>query len=110
MKLARLKMFDPGKLFLRPRLFAILVIITFLLIFAITAFLQYVNYGDLIDSAIASNRTTVNLLSTIVREHQKAISGIVQSYASRRMLIAAVKKKDVNNALNELKNLKDNNP
>lgn len=43
-------------------------------------------------------------------EHLKAISGVLQAYGSRPLLIAAVKKKDFREGIKHLAKLKEDNP
>jgi len=96
-----------GNLLTKPRMFVLLILVVFLFVGFFTVLHEYTLYRDTISSAIETNRLTAGLISTIVFEHQKAVSGIAQSYAYHPKLIDAVRDRDMNAALIHLRNLKE---
>ncbi len=66
----------------------------------------YTFYQDALSDARNNNEIKARLLSRIILEHERAVSGIVQSYASRPLLIAAVKKRDLQESFQHLTRIK----
>jgi signal transduction histidine kinase len=96
--------------FFSPRRFIFFIFLLFIIIFGLAFKIANDHYKDAINQTISENRSTANLLSVILQEGQKAAIGIIQSYGSRRMLINAVKKKDLSAVMKDLTDLKSNNP
>ena len=96
--------------FVRSQALIATIAVTFFFIFGAAFVVGYSHYKRLIKNTVQENRSTVNLLATIVVEHVKAISGVLQAYGSRPLLIDAAKKKDFREGIKHLVNLKENNP
>ena len=96
--------------FVRSQALTTTIAVTFFFIFGAAFAVGYSHYKRLIKNTVQENRSTVNLLATIVVGHVKAVSGVLQAYGSRPLLIDAAKKKDFREGINHLANLKENNP
>ena len=90
--------------------FLLSLIAAFILIFAVACLAAYTSYRNAVRNTIRSNETRAELLGRIVLEHHRAALGIVQSYASRPLLVDSVKKNDFEGALLHLTNLSKDNP
>jgi hypothetical protein len=66
-------------------------------------------FREIENQVLASDRVTANLLSDLVAEHEKAATGVLQSCASRPLLVNAFKKKDVTEIHRHLQDLKKSN-
>ena len=93
-----------------PRRFIFIIFLIFIIIFGLAFKIANDHYKNAINQTISENKSTANLLSVIIQEHQKAVIGIIQSYGSRSLLIKAVKKKDFNEVIKHFTELKGNNP
>ena len=71
---------------------------------------MFKEYKEGIQHAVSSNQVTANLLASVVREHQGAATEVLRSYATRPLLVAATKKKDLNGAMAHLADLKRSDP
>ncbi len=96
--------------FFSPPRFIFFIFLIFVIIFGLAFKIANDHYKDAINQTISENKSTANLLSVIIQEHQKAAIGIIQSYGSRPTLINTVKKKDLSEVMNHLTDLKTNNP
>jgi PAS domain S-box-containing protein len=96
--------------YLRRRVFAFLIFLVFVLIFGISSILGIQHYRGRVAHITASNQTTANLLALVIAEHQKKMVSLLQSYASRRLLVAALKNRDPDRAMGHLIRLKSENP
>jgi PAS domain S-box-containing protein len=94
----------------KPSLFFLVLLAAFVLIFGVACLVGYNSYGNAVHSTIRQNETRAELLGKIVLEHHRAALGIVQSYASRPLLVNSVRKKDFEGALLHLTNLSKENP
>lgn len=87
------------------------MILIIFFIFSVIAFIiGYGYYKDAIGNTIRSNKSTVNLLANIIREHQKAAFGIIDSYRRNPVLVNEVKNNNFNGIIRHLNLLKENNP
>ncbi|HVN95797.1 MAG TPA: PAS domain S-box protein [Syntrophorhabdaceae bacterium] len=93
-----------------PFLFVLILLVAFVLVFGSACLVAYHSYRNAVHYAIQSDETRAKLIGGIVLEHHKAALGIVQSYASRPLLVDAVRKKDFKKALFHLTSLSTNNP
>jgi len=97
-----------GDWLIRPGLMLPLMIGLFLVFFGMAAFLGYQHLETTREHALISDRTTSTLLANVLAEHQKAVIGVLRSYASRPLFIAAVKQRNIAAARRHLANLKKN--
>ena len=81
----------------------------FLLISAAAFMLGYHQYKSAIDKDLVSDRTSADIFAELIKEHQNATIGILESYASRSLLVSAVKKRDAAGVLRHMADLKHNN-
>jgi len=93
---------------INPNSFLFTLIIIFILVFGAASIVAYKHYESKLLYAIAENKSTANLFSSLVYEHQKATIGILESYAQRPLFIDAVKVKDFNNVIPHLQSLSNN--
>ncbi|HTZ18248.1 MAG TPA: cache domain-containing protein, partial [Dissulfurispiraceae bacterium] len=87
-------------------------ILLFLLLISIAAAGIYIGYGQyqsVFNNALISDKTAANVFAEILRERQRATIGILQSYASRPLLVQAVKRRDASAILKHMEDLKRNN-
>lgn len=92
----------------KPYSIAITAVALFLLIFGFNIFLGYQHFESTRSNALSADRTTANLLADLLLEHNKATTGILQSYAYRPLFVAAVKNKNVEGVNRDLSALKNN--
>ena len=92
---------------INPNLFLFTLIIIFILVFGAASLIAYKHYKSTLLYTIAENKSTANLLSALVYEHQKATIGILESYAQRPLFIDAIQKKDFHHILYHLKSLNE---
>lgn len=59
-------------------------------------------------NALKADATTATLLASFIADHEKAVTGLLQSYASRPLLIQAFKNKDAVKARPHLRDLEKN--
>ncbi|MFO0752969.1 MAG: hypothetical protein U0411_06555 [Thermodesulfovibrionales bacterium] len=78
----------------------------FLLIAGGTALIECERFRTALDNALLSDRTAADIFAELLREHEKATIGILESYASRSAFVAAVQKKDVARARTHMADLK----
>ena len=85
------------------------ILLFFLIISGITALLVQNQFREVKNQTLASDRVMTGFLSDLIAEHEKAAIGVLQSYASRPLLVNAVKSKNVAGAQIHLQDLKKNN-
>jgi PAS domain S-box-containing protein len=90
--------------------FFLSLLAAFVFIFGLACLAAYGTYRNAIHHTIVSNETRADLLGKIILEHHRAAIGIVQSYASRPLLVDAVRRKDFEAALLHLTSLSKSNP
>jgi two-component system, cell cycle sensor histidine kinase and response regulator CckA len=83
-------------------------IFSFILIFGIAVFLAYRQIETTRHNSLTADATTANLLAKLIFEHNKATTGILQSYALRPGFIKAVKNTDPEATYTFLSDLKKN--
>ena len=101
---------DEHSVFVNPRSFPLTVAIIFLLIFGAASVIAYQHYRSTLHHTINENKSTANILSNLIYEHQKAAIGILESYASRPRFVEAMQKKDFDQAAPRLKSLSEHHP
>jgi signal transduction histidine kinase len=94
----------------KARCFKFIIVLVFISIFGTALIVSYQQYRDGVFRSIEENKSTANLLSIIIQEHQKAAIGIIQAHASRPDLINAAKERDSGEMLTHFLNLKKDNP
>jgi len=94
----------------KPRLFFLIQLLLFVIIFAMAFNIEYSHFMDNARETIKSNSETAEQLSYIVLVHHKSVIRILQSYSTRRSLIDAVRKKNFEAATVHLASMKKNNP
>ncbi len=94
-------------LFEGKKLYAVIIVFLFIIIFFITFHAIRSHYQFVLKDTITENKSTANLLSSLIYEHQKAAISILESYAQRPLFIDAVKKKDFNHVIPHLKSLSE---
>ena len=92
-----------------PKHFRVTSFLLFIFILGGALAVAYTFYQDALSDARNNNEIKARLLSRIILEHERAVSGIVQSYASRPLVIAAVKKRDLQESLYHLTRIKQDN-
>ena len=92
---------------INPKSFLFTLIIIFILVFGAASIIAYKHYKSALRYVITENTLTANLLSTLMYEHQKAATSILESYAQRPLFIDAVKKKDFHRVIPHLKSLSE---
>ena len=92
---------------INPNSFLFTLIIIFILVFGAASIVAYKHYKSARLYAIAENKSTADLLSSLVYEHQKAATSILESYAQRPLFIDAIQKKDFHYVLYHLKSLNE---
>lgn len=95
--------------YLRTRVFPLLILGLFSLCFFIAAYLAVRYYEINLRHAVASNRSTADLISLVVVEHQKAAVSLLQSYAGRPLLIRAARDRSPKRIRPHLASLKSDN-
>jgi len=94
-------------LFEGKKLYAVIIAFLLMITFFITLHIIRNHYQHVFRNVITENTLTANLLSTLLYEHQKAATSILESYARRPLFIDAVKKKDFHRAIYHLKSLSE---
>ena len=79
------------------------------LFLAIALYLGYQHLEIARDKALVSDKTTANLLANFLDEHEKAVIGLLRSYATRSSLMEAIQRRNVPEASRHLADLKKNN-
>jgi len=92
---------------INPNSFLFTLIIIFILVFGAASIVAYHHYKSAVLYAIAENKSTANLFSALIYEHQKATIGILESHALRPLFIDAVQKRDFHHVLYHLKSLNE---
>jgi PAS domain S-box-containing protein len=92
---------------INPNSFLFTLIIIFILVFGAASIIAYKHYKSALLYAIAENKSTANLLSSLVYEHQKAATSILESYAQRPLFIDAIQRRDFHHVLYHLKSLNE---
>ena len=104
------KHWHPYLKYLKPHSIVFALAVLLLFIFGASFAPGYLHYKRLIKNTVKENRSSANLLAIVVTGQLKAVSGVLQAYGSRPLLIDAVKKKDFREAIGHLTDLKANNP
>jgi len=94
-------------LLIRPERYALFLAVLFIIVGTIAFLYEYSHFRQLVRESIRENTSTARLISTVIQEHERAVVGILQSYAYRPELIAAVKKRDAAAALKHLQGLRE---
>jgi signal transduction histidine kinase len=94
----------------KPSVFITSLLVSFALIFGVACMPAYYAYKDAIHHAVRTNETKANLLAKVILEHQRVAIAVIRSYANRPLVIASVKKKDIEEAVWHLSNMIENNP
>ena len=94
-------------LFEGKKLYAVIIAFLLIITFFITFHIIRNHYQYVVKGTIATNTLTANLLSTLMYEHQKAATSILESYARRPLFIDAVKKKGFHHVIPHLKSLSE---
>ena len=92
-------------LFEGKKVYAAIMVFVFIIIFFITFSITHNHYQYVLKNTINENKSTANLLSSLMYEYQKAATNIMESYARRPLFIDAVKKKDFNHVIPHLQSL-----
>jgi signal transduction histidine kinase len=97
-------------LYEKPSVFPVALFMSFVVVFGVASIIAYNSYIKTAKNTIRSNEIKANLLAKLILEHQRAAIGVLQSYASRRLLVDSVKRKNFERAVEHLANLAKNNP
>jgi PAS domain S-box-containing protein len=97
-----------GDWLLRPLPFACAIVAVCLAISSLSVFWGHRQYERGRRNALASDQITVRLLAGVIEEHQKAVIGVLKSYAERYPFVTAVKDKNVDEVTRYLSKLKKN--
>ncbi|MEI8174276.1 MAG: cache domain-containing protein, partial [Deltaproteobacteria bacterium] len=89
------------------KLYAVIIAFLLIITFFITFHIIRNHYKYVFKNVITENTLTAHLLSSLLYEHQKAATSILESYARRPLFIDAVKKKDFHRAVYHLKSLNE---
>ncbi|MCX5810280.1 MAG: PAS domain S-box protein [Proteobacteria bacterium] len=92
-------------LFEGKKLYAVIIAFLLIITFFITSHIIRNHYQYVFKNVIIENASTANLLSSLMYEHQKAATSILESYARRPLFIDAAKKKDFNHVIFHMKSL-----
>jgi len=95
---------------MKPRLFFLIQLLLFVVVFATAFHIEYGHYGEALEEAARSNNTTANHVAMMTQDRHKSIINILQSYATRPLLIDVVKEKDTVTVIGHLATMKKNNP
>ncbi len=95
---------------MKPRSFFLIQLLLFVVIFSMTFHAMYDHFMDATKEAAGSNSILANRIATITKDRHKSIIGILQSYATRPLLIDAVNRKDLAAVNRHLDSMKKNNP
>lgn len=95
---------------MKPRLFFLIQLLLLVVIFATAFHVEYGHYVDAVREAVRSNNAIADHIAMITQDRHKSIINILQSYATRPLLIDAVKEKDTVTAIGHLATMKKNNP
>ena len=95
--------------FIKPYSFVLTLCVLLLLISGVALFIGHEHYKDAKNRTLQSDRDTARLLSNLIREHEKAALGLLQSYALRPSFIDAVEKWDSAQIVRHIAELKENN-
>jgi PAS domain S-box-containing protein len=89
---------------------ALIILTVFILLSGTAFFLGSEHHRSATEQALKEDRATANLVSLILREHLQIIVKTMESYASRPLLLQAVREKNVEEATRHLISLKKSNP
>ncbi len=95
-------------LFEGKKLYAVIIAFLLIITFFITFHIIRNHYQYVVKDTIAENKLKARFLSSLMYEHQKAATSILESYAQRPLFIDAVKKKDFNQVIPHLQSLSKN--
>jgi PAS domain S-box-containing protein/putative nucleotidyltransferase with HDIG domain len=93
----------------RPYSLIVTISVLFFIIFGAGYYIWQQHYDGDLKNLLSSDKTTANLLSDLLSEHQRATIGILQAYANRPAFIKGVKEKDSKKILPRLIQLKESN-
>jgi PAS domain S-box-containing protein len=99
---------NPSDWLAKPYAIVLSAVGFFVLILGIALFLGWRQFETTRHNALTNDRTTANLLADLTQAKNRAIIGILQSYARRPLFIAAVQKKNLAGASRHLADLKKN--
>lgn len=88
----------------------VIAVAAFFIISLTSVLISYQHYKNTVATAFKEDRIVANLLSIAIQERKKAIIGMLQSYASRPLLINAAKKRDFYAANRHLESFRKENP
>jgi PAS domain S-box-containing protein len=94
-------------LFEGKKLYAVIIAFLFIISFFITFSVIRNHYQHVVKDTIAENTLKARFLSSLIYEHQKAATSILESYAQRPLFIDVVKKKDFDRAIYHMKSLSE---
>ncbi len=96
--------------YLQSRTLALLILLIFLLILGVATYQGAQHYRNRLAQIRTANQTAANLLALFIGEHQKAMVDILRSYATRPLLVQAVKSRQPERAREHLISLAKENP
>jgi PAS domain S-box-containing protein len=96
--------------FIERRNLALIILAVFLFLSGTAFFLGYEYQRNALEEALKEDRTTANLISIILQEHLQRIVKTMESFASRPLLLQAVKAKNAETAREHLISLTKSNP
>jgi PAS domain S-box-containing protein len=88
----------------------LIIILVFVLLSAVTFTICYRHHAIYTEQTLKEDRSTANLLSLVLEEHQSKIVSIMESYANRPLLLQAVRDKNAEKARAHLIDLKKRYP
>ncbi len=88
--------------------FVILFTINVLAIVFVVVFLGYRHYQQTWDGLRRADVSAAFLLSHLIQEHEATVTSLLQSYASRPLLVRSIKNQDLSGIKFQLKALKEN--
>ncbi|MCX5803853.1 MAG: PAS domain S-box protein, partial [Proteobacteria bacterium] len=94
-------------LFEGKKLYAVIIVFLFIITFFITFSVIRNHYQHVVKDTIAANKLKARFLSSLIYEHQKAATSILESYSQRPLFIDAAKKKDFDRAIYHMKSLSE---
>ncbi|MBA4417305.1 MAG: hypothetical protein C0392_05265 [Syntrophus sp. (in: bacteria)] len=93
----------------KPHSLIVTISVLFFIVFGAGYYIWQQHYDGDLKNLLSSDKTTANLLSGLLSEHQRTTIAILQAYANRPSFIEGVKEKDVAKVLIRLIQLKESN-
>jgi len=93
----------------RPHSLVFTISVLFLIIFGAGYYIWLQHYDAELKDLISSDKTTANLLSGLLSEHQRTTIAILQAYSNRPAFMKGVKEKDSKKVLPRLVQLREGN-